>query len=258
MRKLIPCFFILLSTVYVFSQSCNCLSGSCTLTSSIPFQSSYASGKYSIFYGNIGPSNVLDKPLILLEPLDFSDTATCWSFYHSGSQLLFDLQNLGYDVVYLDFDQNLDFLERNAMLTVELLNQINQTKIGAEPLLVVGENTSAVNARYALTYMEEHNMRHQVQAYISIDGAHRGFNIPLGLQIFIEEMYNQQLLLPYSLQFHTLMNKPLIKEMLIYSVPGYHNTALFPGTLFNHLFDSLHLMNSCYGYPKQCKKNCFL
>ena len=249
----------LLYTAFGYGQSCSCVSGACSITASIAYGSDIAAGKYSVFYGSTGPANVLDKPIIILEPLDFTDTATCFSFYNNyySNTLISELQSLGYDVIYLDFNHNLDYIEANAMLTVELIKTINQTKVGNEKLIVVGENTSALTARYALTYMEQHNMDHQTQAYISIDGAHRGLNFPLGLQIFLQEMDNALLLYPYSLEIINRLSQPVFKETLIYSLSGYSSSHLFPGSLFTQFFDSLHALNSCYGYPTQCKKIAF-
>ena len=97
-----------------------------------------------IFYSN---DNVLDKPIFVIDGFDPLDTRNINSIYQAlnfGSGNLGDIvRNNGYDVVVLNFptyfreqDQQwvyggADYIERNAMLLVELIKLINDQKVGA-------------------------------------------------------------------------------------------------------------------------------
>ena len=139
-------FFILLFLpVLIFAQT--------EFTSSItPSLSAYGEttdypgeGEYQIF---LSADEILDKPIIVVDGFDPGDTRNISDLYSSldftgtsGVQNLADLVRAeGFDVVLLNFptyiraadgstvDGGADFMERNAMLLVELLDIINTAK----------------------------------------------------------------------------------------------------------------------------------
>ncbi len=79
-------------------------------------------------------------------------------------------------------DGGVDFMERNAMLLVDLINQLNTDKVGNEELVIIGPSMGGIVSKYALNYMESEGLAHETRLYISFDAPHLGANIPLGFQ----------------------------------------------------------------------------
>lgn len=158
-------------------------------------------GEYQIFLGNDG---VLDKPIILVDGFDPGDTRDIPGLYSlldftgsSGAQNLADLVRAqDYDVVILNFpvylrsgdgatiDGGTDFIERNAMLLVELLDIINTAKASNDPEenVIIGPSMGGLITRYALNYMEANTIDADTRLYMSFDAPHHGANVPIGLQ----------------------------------------------------------------------------
>ena len=173
------------------------------ITATVPYQGYgetqgfLGQGEYEIFLDNT--NGVFDKPIVLLDGFDPNDGRTIPAIYGLltygvGQNLADDLRNQGYDVVILNFpnytrvaDNTLvsggsDFIQRNAMVLVELLNQINAQKVGTEKNVVIGPSMGGLIARYGLRYMEMNSLTHDTRLYISFDAPHKGANIPIGFQ----------------------------------------------------------------------------
>ena len=183
-----------------------------TINASIPYQgvedpAAYlGQGEYEIFYDN--GNGVLDKPIILLDGFDPNDGRPIPAIYGllnyglSGQNLADDLRNQGFDVIILNFPNytqtetgNLlnggaDYIQRNAMVLVELLNQINALKVGTEKNVVIGPSMGGLIARYGLRYMEQNSLNHDTRLYLSFDAPHYGANIPIGFQHLFNYMAN--------------------------------------------------------------------
>ncbi|MFK7833051.1 MAG: T9SS type A sorting domain-containing protein [Winogradskyella sp.] len=194
--------FILLSTTLL-------LNAQNSITSSIvPDLSAYGAsenhsgeGEYEIF---LSSDNILDKPIIVVDGFDPGDTRDITALYNSldftgtsGTENLADLVRAeGFDVVILNFptylrtadnetiDGGADFMERNAMVLVELINLINTDKAGnnGEPNVIIGPSMGGIISRYALNYMEGNSLDADTRLYISFDSPHHGANVPIGLQ----------------------------------------------------------------------------
>jgi hypothetical protein len=67
-------------------------------------------------------------------------------------------------------------------LLVDLINIINNTKVGNEQNVVIGPSMGGLISRYALGYMESQNMVHDTRLWISFDAPHLGANVPIGFQ----------------------------------------------------------------------------
>ena len=154
-------------------------------------------GEYEIFTDYA--DGVLDKPIILVDGFDPNDARSVPMIYDllnygTDQNLANDLRDLGYDVVILNFPNytrtgtetfvsgGSDFIQRNAMVLVELLNQINSDKVGDEQNVVIGPSMGGLVARYALRYMEMNSLEHDTRLYVSFDAPHKGANIPIGFQ----------------------------------------------------------------------------
>tara|TARA_B110000503_G_C7147458_1_gene413622 strand:- start:343 stop:2412 length:2070 start_codon:yes stop_codon:yes gene_type:complete len=155
-------------------------------------------GEYEIF---LSADNVLDKPLFLLDGFDPDDARNIENIY---ALLDFDndgtTQNLGdlvkledYDVIILNFpvynnpdnvevDGGSDYIERNAMLLVDLIEIINNQKAGDHQNVIVGPSMGGLISRYALNYMENESLDHDTRLWLSFDAPHLGANVPIGFQ----------------------------------------------------------------------------
>ena len=200
MKKYYILFLILLPLVLVAQTS---------FTSSItPDLSAYGEsenypgeGEYQIF---LSTDNILDKPIILVDGFDIGNTRDINGIYNlldfsdtSGTQNLADLLRAdGFDVVILNFpvytraadgaiiDGGTDFIERNAMLLVELITILNAAKATNNPEqnVVIGPSMGGLISRYALNYMEANALNADTRLYVSFDAPHLGANVPIGLQ----------------------------------------------------------------------------
>ena len=182
-------------------------------------------GEFDIFYS---PDGVLDKPIFLIDGFDPLDSRNINTIYqalnYSGGNLGDIVRDNGYDVVVLNFptyfreeDQvwikgGADYIERNAMLLVELIKYINNLKVGDKQNVIIGPSMGGLVARYGLNYMESIGLDHETRLYISFDTPHAGANVPIGFQ----HMFNY---LAYGLNtwagdFSVESLRPLVDGML--------------------------------------------
>jgi len=129
-----------------------------------------------------------------------------------------------FDIVFLDFGSGADWIQKNGLVLVKLLEEVNERKrqyakdgeITCDNV-VVGASMGGQVAKWALSYMEENNLNHQTHTYVSFDSPHKGANIPLSLQAFV-------FLLNRSGQdadnFWGSLNSPAARQMLIESFSG--------------------------------------
>lgn len=196
------------------------------VSASIPFGG--INGKGEVWHylrsgNNSQPSSPqLSNPIIFVEGIDFGDerngrviygkylsylpTSGGVSSVHLGAQL----RNQGNDLIILNFpdgrnpanvaagtanqgiDGGTDYIERNAMVLVKLIQQVNsQLQPGSRKVTVVGSSMGGLIARYALAYMEKNAAStgtHHCGLFISQDAPHLGANIPVGLQQLIRNL----------------------------------------------------------------------
>ncbi|TPV35706.1 T9SS type A sorting domain-containing protein [Paucihalobacter ruber] len=156
-------------------------------------------GEYEIFMDTT--DGILDKPIIVVDGFDPGDTRDIPGIYNllnyvdpiNGPQNLADfVRSEGFDVVILNAPQYVsngspidgggDYIERNAMVLVELIETINSQKVGSEELVIIGPSMGGLISRYALNYMENNNLDHQTRLWLSFDSPHLGANVPIGFQ----------------------------------------------------------------------------
>jgi len=223
--KKIHLFLIALISIQVYSQI--------QITSTIEYQgydetqSYFGEGEYQIFLDNV--DGVLDKPVIIIDGFDPGDTRDIAALYGSlnfdGGNLADFLRDEGYDLVALnapqyttdgkDIDGGADYIQRNAMVLIELINLINNQKIGNEELVIIGPSMGGLIARYGLTYMEQNAMNHETRLFISFDSPHLGANIPISLQYLLNYFAKAQANADAQFVVDNVLNSPAAKEMLI-------------------------------------------
>ncbi|MBN8621604.1 MAG: T9SS type A sorting domain-containing protein [Flavobacteriales bacterium] len=205
-------------------------------------------GEYEVYMGNDG---VLDKPIVLVDGFDPGDTRNTAGIYqmlnYGTSQNLGDLiRAQGYDIIVLNFptytrsdgttiiDGGVDYIQRNAMILVELLTQINSAKTGNEKNVVIGPSMGGLISRYALRYMEQNSLNPDTRLYLSFDSPHLGANVPLGFQ----HLFNYMGFGPVgdvTMQgiVNGMLKSPAAREMLIDHFEGHlqsGSTTDFDGT----------------------------
>jgi len=174
-----------------------------TITANIAYQGYgesqpyFGQGEYEIFLDNV--DGILDRPVIVLDGFDPGDGRGIGALYSSlsygGQNLADELRDLGFDIVILnapnyttdgyDISGGGDFIQRNAMVLVALIQEINAQKQGSEELVVLGPSMGGLIGRYALAFMEQQGLPHETRLYLSFDSPHRGANIPISLQYLI-------------------------------------------------------------------------
>ncbi len=235
-----------------------------SITASTPYMGATASGEYRIyrtsFNNNISLSN-LNKPLIFVEGFDPNDDFTIPGIYNildAGFNSAADqLHAAGYDIIILNFDDGGDFIQRNAFLLVELINQANAQKPNNEELVVVGFSMGGLVARYALTYMEEQNIDHETRLYVSFDSPHKGAHVPAGIQAlattFDSPTYQQ--LFPDLEESLNQFFAPAAQQMLKFRLTSPTTTTGELPLSSDHLdfLDDLETQNNCNGFPTQTR-----
>jgi hypothetical protein len=215
-----------------------------TINSTIPFQgygetAAYTgTGEYEIFMDT--SDGILDKPIFLLDGFDPGDSRSTAIIYNllnygtTGQNLATDLRAQGFDIIILNFptytqpttsdviDGGADYIQRNAMVFVELLNQINAQKVGSEKNVVIGPSMGGLIARYALRYMEMNSLNSDTRLYISFDAPHLGANVPIGFQHLFNYMaYGPSAITAVQPIVEGLIKSSAAREMLIDHLEGH-------------------------------------
>ncbi|MFZ6012150.1 MAG: hypothetical protein ACOYXT_17545 [Bacteroidota bacterium] len=239
-----------------------------------PYQGRTAGALVTVEYTN--SEREIRKPLIVIEGFDPwriltpDDNKTNFSFSDAinddgpqglrvgltdnsnGHNLSELLSNANYDLIFIDFDDGTDHIQRNAYLVenvIEWVNSVKQPHHGViEKNVVIGFSMGGLVARYALRDMELSGKTHDTRLYASIDSPHQGANVPVGFQAAVSHLYGSGVSFAvggvYQVAHITfgslstdleraylMLNAPAARQMLIYSVAGageniyYDNSA---------------------------------
>ena len=222
----------------------------------------------------------LTKPLIVVEGFDPENRFNYFSLINSsnpgGLNILVDnspsltlneaIEDKEYDLVFVDFENSTDFIQRNAYMVEEVIRQINQLKVGNEKNVVLGMSMGGLVARYALRDMELHSKIHDTKLYISHDAPQQGANVPLGFQAFARHLYGEEISIPIFFSLidfdivslpnllpdintgYSLLQSPAAQQMLIYQLQGTGANIYINNST---LHDSFSTELSNMGYPIQ-------
>jgi pimeloyl-ACP methyl ester carboxylesterase len=162
-------------------------------------------------------------------------------------------------------DGGADYIERNAMVFVALIQKLNvelKTNWGAnaEKMVVIGPSMGGQISRYGLAYMEKEYasttnpaMLHNVRNWISFDSPHEGANIAIGAQQclnFLGNFANKQDALE---SFNSQIRSKAARQLLIEQMDGLNRTANFHSTYYNRL-NNLNGLTNSHGYPQNLRK----
>ncbi len=198
------------------------------VTASQSYDGAVATGQAYVY---LAPGHVaLTRPVVVVEGFDLDNTMDWPVLYDLLNQanLLEDLRSEGFDAVVLDFTEATEPIQRNAFVLTELLAQVNATTAPGESVALVGASMGGLVARYALLWLEQNAVDHQVRTYLSFDSPHGGANIPLGLQhwlrFFQEESVDAGFLL-------SRLDTPAARQMLLYHHSVTSGATAGPATL---------------------------
>lgn len=239
------------------------------ITSTLSYNDEFASGTYQIYRNSYDYSlelSELNKPMILVEGFDptnsntINPTSQYFDIYKSfnkyPSYFLNDLHDEEIDIIVLNFTDGGDYIQKNAMLLVELIQQVNASKPNDEPLVVMGYSMGGLVARYALAYMEEHNMNHETKLYVSLDSPHKGAHVPLSIQALVSTFENT--IFATNQDFQNLLkmrDAPAAKQMLKYRLDDATTPSGEMEISQDHLnfLEEMETLNDCHGFPTQCR-----
>lgn len=141
----------------------------------------------------------------------------------------------GFDVTLVNFPKGTDYIERNAMAVVSLLQRENaklSSNGSAEKIAIIGPSMGGLVSRYALAYMEKNSLNHNTKLWVSFDSPHLGANIPIAAQ---ENLYffgytGQQD--KAKIKFDENFRSPAARQMLVEQLDGKHENAPYLTSLW--------------------------
>ncbi len=181
-----------------------------TITATESYNGAFGVADIIISYRNAG-DRVLRRPLIvaegfdpgwILSPEEPEGESTFDGFVgtirrsnSNNLRALISDDPSQYDLVYVNWRNGTDFLQRNELVLEEVIRWINANKqplAGVrQPNVVLGTSMGGVIARMALGRMDRGGgtrngtggfAAHQTRLYVSLDAPHQGANVPLGYQ----------------------------------------------------------------------------
>lgn len=184
-----------------------------SVTATVPYQGVFGTGEAYVYRSDANP--VLTNPVIVVEGFDLDNTLNWDELYELLNQqnLLEDLRAEGFDAVVLNFTEATDPLQRNAFVVAELIRQVDAMIPAMTTNVVVGASMGGLCARYALTYLEQQAIDHRTRTFVSFDAPHRGANIPLGVQHWLEFFSGQSTDAAFLLG---RLDTPAARQMLVY------------------------------------------
>ncbi|WP_412060450.1 T9SS type A sorting domain-containing protein [Rubrivirga sp. IMCC45206] len=160
---------------------------------------------YGVVYSPYNFSGRLRRPIVIVGGYDSMEDAGLDDLYRqlvqfdnpetTGPVVEFDqaLLEAGYDLVFMDYADSHDYIQRNGLALVDLLRRV-QTEVdrnsqGEEIAGVIGYSMGGLVARYGLAYMESIGEDHGVGLFVSYDTPHQGALMPVGLETLLADLY---------------------------------------------------------------------
>lgn len=241
------------------------------INANIPFKGAYASAEIGVWKSCLQTSG-FNQPVIIVEGFDPQNSRGLLSSSSADANLycisnasvlnhtnmLDSLRAYGHDILIINFNDGGTYVEQNALALVAAINYINTLKEGNDELVIVGASMGGLISRYALLYMERHAQLHHCRLWVSFDSPHKGANVPIGLQMMIDFLYDNLAQMPYAIQQQVpplrdkVLNCPAAREMLLTHYTASQNGNATPCPEFHMLYDTLN----AWGFPK-CRKLAF-
>ncbi len=161
----------------------------------VPIESSatHSGGTVQIRYATSNSTGKIKKALVIAEgfdpyPLLNLSNTNLDSLLNNPRRTNYIIPEIDineYDIVYVDNNNGIEDIRRNAALFTEALELANSPAYrhaDAASNVVMGISMGGLVARYALRKMEMEGKDHKTWKYISMDSPHKGANVPVGLQ----------------------------------------------------------------------------
>lgn len=255
-----------------------------TVTATKAYLGQLATGDITIDLAANNTTGQIRKPLIVVEGFDADNS---WGYNGADGlvprlnrdindnnpltnpiTLNFGLDDINeYDLIFLNFANGTDFIQRNAFLlerVIEIVNSRKTTWNGTrQDNVIIGMSMGGLVARYALRDMELNSEDHETRLFISHDAPHWGANIPVGLQAAVQHLGPWQIInvggqfpwiswvdmFPAVADALDMFNSPAAQQMLIqrYTLSGQNLTA--NNSVHNTFLNELNTM----GWPQNSK-----
>ncbi len=189
------------------------------------------------------------NPVVIVEGFDIDNSLGWPELYDllNRENLLEDLRAAGFDAVVLDFTEAVDPIQRNGLVLTELLQLVNAATPAGQTSVIVGASMGGLVSRYALLWMEDQGIDHEVRKLISFDAPHGGANIPLGMQAWVEFFAGQAEEAEFLLQ---QLRSPASKQMLLYHLDGVSGSTAGADPLLAQLNNELDNLGSWPVQPR--------
>jgi len=218
------------------------------IQATISYLGGFGSGEAYVYLAE-GHSQIID-PVVVIEGFDLDNSMNWDELYEllNREELVETLRARGFDLVLLNFNDAVDYLQRNAFVAVELIEQVREIIGPTRDMAVAGASMGGLIGRYALAYMEAHARDHAVRTFISFDAPQTGAIIPLGLQywlwFFADESEEAAALL-------AALDSPAARQLLL-----YHHTDPPSGTgesdpLHDGLWDDFAALGDYPSLPRK-------
>ena len=182
-----------------------------TITGSRQYLGKVDKAILEIKFADNNATSTIQKPLIVVEGFDCGllgveneyGEADLQQFIDSYQFMISNLEDelSAYDIIYINFKNGKDYMQRNAYLVEDIIKWVNHEKAVAGSTVsnvVLGQSMGGIIARYALKDMEDQydttfvgTWRHDTRLYVSPDAPHQGANIPLSIQALVTHLADQ-------------------------------------------------------------------
>jgi hypothetical protein len=155
------------------------------ITGTIPYEGGTASGDAYVYLAD-GHSTITE-PVVVIEGFDLDNSMNWDELYAllNRENLIETLRADGFDAVVLNFVDATDYMQRNAFVALELIEQVKEAIGSGRTLVLAGASMGGLIGRYALAYAETHGIDPAVRSFISFDSPQTGADIPLGIQYWL-------------------------------------------------------------------------
>lgn len=170
-----------------------------------------------------------------------------------------------YDLIFLNWANSTDYIQRNAYLlerVIEIVNTRKTTWNGVrQQNVIIGMSMGGLVARYALRDMELNSQNHETRLFISHDAPHWGANIPVALQMAVQQLGPWKIpnvggafpwiqfvdMMPKVADALDMFNSPAAKQMLIqrYTLTPPLTTPVADNSVHDNFLNELNTM----GWP---------
>lgn len=247
------------------------------VTATKAYLGTFGEGDITVEYGINNTSHEIKKPLIVVKGFDPNGA---FDYYALLDQINYDpnmnwnsitlnngLDDINnYDIIFLNFKNGTDYIQRNAYLLEKVISIVNQRKHAngsSEQNVIIGMSMGGLVTRYALRDMEINALAHETRLFISHDAPHWGANVPVAAQAAVQHLAPWKIinfngtfpfigwtdLFPGTQNGLDLFNSPAAKQMVIQRYTLVGETLNADNSVHNTFLNEINQM----GWPVNCR-----